>query len=81
MARAIAVADGGLEVVLALIGGVDGAKARVERQAHQRLGALFLPRGAVGYLRARSHTTSRSPNLPPVSAALTLSARSSGTMR
>jgi len=82
--------DGGFVVVLALIGCVDGAKSGAERLRRQRRRPLLLPRGSVeeggdvdacDYLRARSQRTSRSPNLPPLSAALTLSARSSETMR
>ena len=39
--------DAGLEVVPALVGGVDAAEARPERQLGQRRGAVFLPGGAV----------------------------------
>src|SRR5207245_7349020 len=41
------VTDGGFEVVLALVGGVDGAEAGLERQQRQGPGALLLPGGAV----------------------------------
>jgi hypothetical protein len=40
-------ADAGLEVVPALIGGVDAAEACPERELGQGRRAIFLPRGAV----------------------------------
>src|SRR5262245_1842350 len=46
-ARRDARADAGLEVVLALIRGVDAAKSRGERVAHAAFGVVLFPRGAV----------------------------------
>ncbi len=40
-------ADGGFVVVAALVGGVDGAKARGEGHPHEAGGLVFLPRRAV----------------------------------
>jgi hypothetical protein len=42
-----AFAHSGLEVVAALIGGVDGAKSRAQREFGERGGAVFFPGSAV----------------------------------
>src|SRR5258708_6570153 len=44
-------ADSGFEVVLALVGGVDGAKAGADREFDESGGAVFLPGSAVEKLR------------------------------
>src|SRR5262245_54429977 len=48
-------AHAGLVVVSALVGGINRAKARAERELRQRLGALLLPGGAVEKVRRAVH--------------------------
>ena len=46
-----ALADSGFEVMLSLVGGVDGAKTRAQRQFSKTRSAVFLPGGAVEKIR------------------------------
>ena len=45
------VAQGSFEIVLALIGRIERAKARPQRERDQLRGAVFFPRGAVEKVR------------------------------